>query len=256
MNAGNRSLPELHHGQASNGTFSLQHVRKLHDKIDEIRKQHDADRRMLYERIDELHKINKDLEAKNTIHQATSNEFLNAGRGPLEEKLRQKNEEIYELTEKLHQKTNITLSVDMPPNPLQITKVDQFMQNIQYELKAMVQNSDSFTGIQIPEHVTGNLEQLVIAASASSYEELDGRKCLQNLANRYDASAVINLLAIAALNKWGFLTDFPWFGPKNSEKQELYEDIVLKSGTYPSSIAQMHADLCSKVDGISSDGST
>ncbi|PQE09123.1 hypothetical protein CJF31_00010546 [Rutstroemia sp. NJR-2017a BVV2] len=226
-----RPVSELHNRQESNGeAFSLQQVRQLHSKIDVIRLHHDADRIILQEKIYQLEQENKDLKAKNSIHQATSEEFQNAGRGPLEQKIHQKNQEIYELTEKLHQKTNITLSVDMPPKPLNVMKVEQFMKDIQFELKAMVQNSDSFTGIQIPGDLTGNLERLVTVAFASSYEKLDGRTYLRNLANRCDASAVISLLAVAALNEWIFLTDFPWFGPKNSEKQELYEDIVLKSG--------------------------
>ncbi|PQE07338.1 hypothetical protein CJF32_00005237 [Rutstroemia sp. NJR-2017a WRK4] len=226
-----RSISELHNRQENNAAvFTLQQVKHLHSKIDTIRQQNYVEKRLLHEKIYQLEQENKGLKAKNSIHQATSEEFQNAGRGPLEQKLHQKNQEIYELTEKLHQKTNITLSVDMPPKPIQITKVEQLMKNIQFELKAMVQNSDPFTEIQIPEDLSEDLERLVNAAFGSSFETLGGQTCLRKLANQCDASAVIALLAVAALKKWVFLTEFPRFGPRNSEKQEIYEDIVLKSG--------------------------
>ncbi|KAM3066624.1 hypothetical protein ACMFMG_002338 [Clarireedia jacksonii] len=226
----NRTVSEPHHHQKGSGNLSSQHTMQLRHTLDVMQQQHYADMRDLYRKINQLEQENKDLKANNSIRQATSDEFQNAGRGPLEQKLREKNQEIYALTEKLHEKTNVALSIDMPPKPLQIMRVERFMNEIQFELKAMVQTSDSYKTLRLPKDLMGDLEQLVTAAFESPNQESDARTCLIDFVRRYGVSAVIMLLAVTALKKWIFLSGYPIFESKGSEKQELYEDIVLKSG--------------------------
>lgn len=224
-------------------SLSMEEVRTMHKEVVARMKAETAAVRTQWQHEVEDHiqeakrrrQIEAKLQAENTHLKTAQQERQKAGKDPLEEVLFRKDQEIWLLKQANHKmRTLATFAGRIEPErqSLEETEVGDGIDAMETELQSILHGHDPSAPLLQPDFgVESDLASLLRAIFRENADETESSGHLLNKTVQWGPVTLVRSLAVAALNEWVFLTDFPNVCSNRTPRLlKAYRDAVLTHG--------------------------
>ncbi|KAL2075173.1 hypothetical protein VTL71DRAFT_115 [Oculimacula yallundae] len=190
-------------------------VHRLNAEIDAVRARWHQDAEKFDEKDKRRKQIEIDLRAQITHLNIAQQDRQNAGKNPLEKLLVTKDEEVWHLKQKNHEMQNLAgFAQSVPEEAVSLLPDDipNALQEIEHELQSILHGHDMSVPLLQPS-VLEDADLTVLLRTLCSEVSIPGSPTHELLSTALEWSTIllVRSLAVAALQQWVFVTDFPNF---------------------------------------------
>ncbi|EKD14536.1 hypothetical protein MBM_07257 [Drepanopeziza brunnea f. sp. 'multigermtubi' MB_m1] len=228
------------HTSSETDVLSLADVRRMHKEVvARLKAEVTAVRAQWQREVDNYiqeakrrRRIESELEAENTHLKTAREERQKAGRGPLEEALFNKDQEIWLLKQSNHKMRTLAgfaRRTEPKRKSLEQNEVKDAINAMETELQSILHGHDSSTTLLHPEFgIETDMANLLRVMFQEDTDNIDSPGQLLKKLLECGPLKVVRSFAVAALYEWVFATDFPSFSSDESHPfLKEYRDAVL-----------------------------